>query len=161
MTTKRAERGLISATEEERAEIRRISRALADEPGRAKLVSPKGDKILVPGPLFEVLERAAESLTHGEAVAIIPIHKQLTTNQAAELLNVSRQYLVRLLDDEKIPFSRTGTHRRIRFGDLMDFKQQRDEMRRQALSEMTRRSQEAGLYDVDINEVECHRSSSS
>jgi len=161
MTTTMRGRRVFTATEQERAEIRRISRALADEPGRAKLAGPKGDEMFLSGPLFEVLERVAESLTRGEAVAVIPIHQQLTTNQAAELLNVSRQYLVRLLDEGKIPFDKTGTHRRIRVGDLMEFKEQRDERRRQTLSEMTRRSQEMGLYDVDINEVECHRSPSS
>ena len=161
MATTEAERTPISATEQERSEIERISQSLEDDFSKAKLVAPNGRLIDIPEPLLEVLQRAAADLTHGEAVEIIPIHKQLTTNQAADLLNVSRQYLVRLLDEGAIPFCRVGTHRRIRFGDLMDYKKRRDEERRAGLAKLTRESQALGLYDIDVNEVECRRSSSS
>ena len=77
----------------------------------------------------------------------MPVHMELTTQEAADLLNVSRQYLVRLLEDGAMPFTKTGTHRRIRFGDLMAYKRARDATRRQGLKRLTRLSEELGLYD--------------
>jgi excisionase family DNA binding protein len=94
-----------------------------------------------------VLRAAVDVLVHGEAVAIPPVNNELTTQEAADILNVSRQYLVRLLDQGKIPFSRTGTHRRIKFGDLIEYKRRRDADRRNELDELTRLSQELRLYD--------------
>src|SRR5579862_8945789 len=81
---------------------------------RCELVGPKGDKIPLPEPLFSVLARVAEVLAKGDAVTVVPIGKEMTTQQAADLLNVSRQYLVRLLDENKIKHTRTGRHRRVR-----------------------------------------------
>lgn len=104
------------------------------------------ERIELPETVANVLRQVVSVLAQGEAVAIVPVQKELTTQQAADLLNVSRQYLVRLLDEGKIPFSRTGTHRRITFGDLMEFKRERDEQRRRGLAELSRLSQESGLY---------------
>jgi excisionase family DNA binding protein len=79
-------------------------------------------------------------------VPATPVHSGLTTNLAAAVLNVSRQYLVRLLDDGQIPCSKVGTHRRIRIDDLMAYKGERDAKRRDKLCELTQASQELGLY---------------
>ena len=70
----------------------------------------------------------------------------LTTSEAAELLNVSRQYLCRLLDRGDIPFVRVGKHRRVRVGDLMRYRERRDAARREKLQELTQLSQELDLY---------------
>lgn len=116
-------------------------------PRAARLVGPNGESLRLPESLFRVLRSAVEVLSRGEAVAIVPVHKELTTQEAADILNVSRQYLVRLLDEGRIPYSKTGTHRRIRFGDLMQYKRQRDAERQRGLAELTKLSQELGLYD--------------
>ena len=75
-----------------------------------------------------------------------PDSAELTTQQAAEVLNVSRPYLIKLLEAEQIPFRRVGTHRRVRFRDLRLYKSQDDLKRRQAADELTQLSQELGLY---------------
>jgi len=77
---------------------------------------------------------------------IKPSSRLLTTSEAAELLNVSRQYLCRLLDRGGIPFVRVGKQRRIRAEDLMRYREQRDAARREKLMELTQLSQELGLY---------------
>jgi excisionase family DNA binding protein len=89
----------------------------------------------------------AEVLARGDSLTIVPVGKELTTQQAADLLNVSRQYLVRLLGEGRIPYTRTGKHRRLRIEDVLTFKEQRDRERGAALDELTRMSQEIGGYD--------------
>jgi excisionase family DNA binding protein len=74
------------------------------------------------------------------------MRKLLTTQEAADAIGVSHPYLVRLLDNGDIPCAKTGTHRRVRFDDLMAFKERRDGERRERLREITRMSDEMGLY---------------
>jgi excisionase family DNA binding protein len=76
----------------------------------------------------------------------MPDAAELTTQQAAEFLNVSRPYLIKLLESDQIPFRLVGTHRRIRFRDLRDYKSRDDLDRRRAADELTSLSQELGLY---------------
>lgn len=80
-------------------------------------------------------------------MVVVGAERDLTTGQAAELLGVSRQYLVGLLDDETIPCYLVGSHRRVRLDDLMTFKAERDHKRRALLREMVREAEDAGLYD--------------
>ncbi|MHB1731491.1 MAG: helix-turn-helix domain-containing protein [Leptospirillum sp.] len=112
-----------------------------------KIVSSGGESIVLPEPLFELLQEVVEILAKGDAVSIVPVHKELTTQQAADLLNVSRPYLVSLLEKGEIPFTKTGGHRRIKFADLMGYKNKRDEERRKKLAELTKLSEEYGLYE--------------
>jgi excisionase family DNA binding protein len=145
----------VAAPDEQREEFaalfRMLENAAADvrEPGEAacKIVGPEGQTINLPESVFYLLERVVEVLARGDAITVVPVHKELTTQQAADILNLSRQYLVRLLDDGKIPFSRTGTHRRVRFTDVMTYKEIRDQKRRDSLDDLTRISQEYGGYD--------------
>ena len=93
------------------------------------------------------LARIAEVLARGDALTIVPVGAVMTTQQAADLLNVSRQYLVRLLDDGKIPYDRTGKHRRLKIEDVLAYKQKRDLERDEKLGELAKLTEELGGYD--------------
>jgi excisionase family DNA binding protein len=98
--------------------------------GKPSLLGAKGKRIPLPRPLYAILSRIVSELATGQTVSVIPVRQELTTQKAAALLGVSRQFLVRLLDEGKIPFHRSGTHRRIYSHDLLAFKQQRDANRK-------------------------------
>lgn len=117
---------------------------------RCQLIGPNGEKTTIPPAVFYVLERVAEVLASGDSITVVPVGKLVTTQQAADLLNVSRQYLVRLLEDDRIPFQRVGKHRRLRVEDVLKFKQTRDKDRRAGLRQLTRMTEEFGGYDSEL-----------
>lgn len=113
---------------------------------RAKLVDASGRETELPPVLHAILSQVIHLLAQDRAVAIVPYNKLLTTQEAADLLNVSRPYLVKLLESNAIPYEMVGTHRRIRFSDLMRYRDQRDAGRRRALTRLTQQSQRLGFY---------------
>jgi excisionase family DNA binding protein len=121
--------------------------ATRNESASAKLVSPEGEELELPGSVYSLLVRIVNEMDRGNGITIMPVHAELTTQQAAELLNVSRPHLVKLLRDSEIPFHKVGRHRRVRVEDLLAYKERRDSKRRRLLQKMTREAQEAGLYD--------------
>jgi len=132
----------------ERAKLIELAKVLGPAPsGPARLVGPDGVEVALPEPVYHLLERIVEVLSRGLAITLVPVGKLLTTQQAADLLNVSRQYLVRLLDANEIPHSKVGTHRRLKIEDVLAFKMRRDTDRRNKLAELTRLTEEAGGYD--------------
>ena len=143
----------VSAPSDQLAEVEAIFRLLdrvADvrrQRGACKLVGPSGEAIPIPDSVFYVLERVAEVMARGDSITVVPVGQELTTQQAADMLNVSRQYLVRLLDEGRIPFTKTGKHRRVRIEDVLGFKEQRDRERKVSLDELTQMSEELGGYD--------------
>lgn len=111
------------------------------------LSGPLGEKVELPPSIFYVLERVAEVMRRGDAITVVPVGRELTTQQAAALLNVSRQYLVQhLLDGGAIPHTKTGTHRRVKVEDVMAYKRARDTDRRKKLRELTRLTEQVGGY---------------
>jgi excisionase family DNA binding protein len=88
-----------------------------------------------------------EDLAGGKAVSLTSAAQEMTTQQAANFLGVSRQFLVRLLDEGKIPFHRAGTHRRVYFQDLISFRKERDRRRHEAIEQMARDAVKDGIYD--------------
>jgi excisionase family DNA binding protein len=103
-----------------------------------------GPDIVLPASVFRLLKAILAEMAQGHGVALLPIQAELTTQQAAGLLNVSRPYLIRLLEDRKIPFRLVGQHRRVRFEDLLAFQRKDDEERRRIADELTADAQELG-----------------
>ena len=141
------EREPITATDSERPVLSRIEGVLGNVNRVPKLMSPNGEEIELPKSLSQVLRQLVYYLARGRAVTIVPLNRELTTQEAADILNVSRPYLIKLLEQGEIPFARTGTHRRIRVDDLMEYKKRRDAERRRGMAELTQMSQELGLYN--------------
>lgn len=144
------DRSPVVASEEERSAAIAIERVLDRSDAHGfELVAPDGEHVNLSESVLRILRQAVRAMAEDHVVSIVPVHKQLTTQQAADLLGVSRPFLIRLLEEGQLPYSRTGTHRRIDFEKLMAYKKVRDVTRRQKLDELTRLSQEMGLYDID------------
>ena len=135
----------------EQESIRSLGEAIARSgPGATGyLVAPDHEPLPLPRALYEVLVRAAQMLSHGGAISVLPADRMLTSQEAADFLNVSRTYLVRLLDAGKIPFERVGRHRRVSLADVMTFDVARRRERRQHLRNLIDLSEQYGLYDQD------------
>ena len=120
-----------------------LSRYLSEHPEaeRARVQFDDSDLIL-PRHALELLRDLLAEMAQGNAVTIMPTHAELTTQQAADILNVSRPHLIKLLESGEIPFSHVGTHRRIRYQDLLAYKAGRDQKREEALDELVRQAQE-------------------
>jgi excisionase family DNA binding protein len=112
-------------------------------------VRPEGsraDLVAVPREAFELFLEVLGQMANGNAVTIMPVHAELTTQQAADLLNVSRPYVVALIEKNKIPHHMVGTHRRIRVADLLEYKKKDDAERESVLEELASEAQKHGLY---------------
>jgi excisionase family DNA binding protein len=101
--------------------------------------------VVLPRAAVQLLQEILREMSQGHAVTLIPVHAELTTQQAADLLNVSRPYLVSLLESGAIPYRKIGTRRRVQFQHLMAYKKVDEAKRLEALSELSRLSQELGL----------------
>jgi excisionase family DNA binding protein len=128
-----------------RESSRRLAARLGKQPSVRLQVLADGEPaetIVVPASALRLLLHVLTEMAQGNAVTLIPIHAELTTQQAADLLNVSRPFLVSLLESGQIPYRKVGTHRRVLFRDVMAYKQKTDAERLKALDELAAQAQE-------------------
>ncbi|MEX2634684.1 MAG: helix-turn-helix domain-containing protein [Balneolales bacterium] len=116
--------------------------------GRPALVDADGQRIELPGAIFDVLVHVIQSMKQGRSIIMLPEDETFTTQAAANFLGVSRQYLVNLLEEGGIPHHKVGSHRRIYFRDLKAFADQRDKKRREILDDLFDEVAGAGKNDT-------------
>ena len=116
--------------------------ALLAARGRPLTLRVKEETIELPAGAVKLLLAILEDMASGRAVTIVPQNAELTTQQAADFLNVSRPFLVQLLEQKKLPYRLVGTHRRIRIEDILRFKENIDAERRKVLDQLAAEGQE-------------------
>lgn len=123
-----------------------LSRLLRDHPAQDRArVRMDGTDLILPRQAIELLRNLLTEMAQGHAVTILPVHAELTTQEAANLLNVSRPHLIKLLEDGQLPFSKVGTHRRISLENLLAYKRRRDEASEAAAQELVDQAQTLDL----------------
>ena len=132
----------VSIPKKQEKQIRELRRLV--QQGGAKLLAPDGYQIDIPKPVDDLLLAIHKNLQAGKAISIVREHQQLNTQRAADILGVSRPFLVGLLESEQIPFHMVGSHRRIYLGDLLEYKRKDDQTRRGSAAELTALSEELG-----------------
>lgn len=121
--------------------LKRIMDATRGRGGAYKFCFPSQDsnaplEVHIDAALGDALRGFLEIVSKGQSVQIVPIEAELSTKQAAQLLNVSRPFLIKMLEDGEIPHRKVNRHRRIKASDLFDFKANQDAIRRAQLSQM-------------------------
>lgn len=138
-------------TPEEMEEAKTSSRTLAKyaDADRVQMTlrgsNGESDELVLPGHVLQMLLTVLSEMSQGNAISLIPRHHELSTQEAASLLNVSRPFLVGLLENGEIPHHKVGSHRRVRLEDVLAYKERVDEQRIDALDRLTAISQDEGM----------------
>ena len=103
------------------------------------------EMVSIPLSAFRLLADILTEMSKGNAVTFIPIHAELTTQQAADFLNVSRPFVVKMIEEKKLPCRKVGTHRRVLFQDLVEFKRKTNEDRAKTLEELAKQAQDLNM----------------
>lgn len=138
---------IVSPDPSEQDELVELREQLARIAGRqrrpvGRLVSPDGVEVEIPASAFAALQAIVRDLAQGRTITLIPHDRELTTKEAADILNVSRPFLVKLLDRGDLPYHRVGTHRRLRVEDVLAYRELRAKRRREKLRELTELSEQ-------------------
>ncbi len=138
----------ITLSDTEQAEVRSIEPRLG--PGRAVLIGPSGDEVELPPTVYQVLREVISMMAAGKAITLVPDQEVVTTQRAADLLGVSRPFLIKLLDESAMNYHMVGNQRRVYLRDVLAYVRRRDHDRRAALAGLSREAFEAGLYDSNV-----------
>jgi excisionase family DNA binding protein len=153
MTTSTLELDAQSPDSSEVQAAERLFQILADSVAHGEspsMILPNdksGKKEPLPLSAARLLVKVLSEISKGNAVAVMPLKPELTTQESAELLNVSRPFVIKLLERGEIPFHLVGTHRRINLTDVLAYKRESLEERKNVLKELAALNQEIGLYD--------------
>jgi excisionase family DNA binding protein len=131
--------------ETDRTEIEQLYEAFRK--GKARLAGPNGEARLLPDSLYSFLLELIGLLNEGKSVMIVQNQGKLSTIEAASILGVSRQFLVKVLEQGEIPYHMVGTHRRIYAQDLFRYRAQRDAGRHELIRDLAQAEVRDGLYD--------------
>ena len=132
-------------TENEKRELENLFNNLPDISNIS--IYSNGKEMQIPYSIPVVLCEVIKTLNYGNSITLIPMDKELTTQQAADLLNVSRPYLIKLLENNEISYRKTGSHRKILMQDLMEYREKRNDNRKTKIEKLSQLSQEFNLYD--------------
>jgi len=146
---------VVTPSESESVQAQQLSRALSPHLGHGPLLiqlknGQELEELVLPSSAVRVLVGILQEMGRGNSVAIAPIQAELSPSQAAHLLNVSRPYVTKLLEQGAIPHHMVGTHHRIRIQDLLEYKRQDSAKQNAAADELTALSQELGLYGDSV-----------
>lgn len=141
MTVSRARADMRPLTADEMANLTKLVEQ------RGTLVTTKGEPITVPEPIYQLLVDIIPMLKSGNHVGLINRNAQVTTQQAADILCMSRPHLIKLLDQGKMPFTRTGGHRRLIMSDVLAYQERVQEETDARLEELLALAQETDSYD--------------
>ncbi|MDR0481662.1 MAG: excisionase family DNA-binding protein [Cellulomonadaceae bacterium] len=132
----------------------RVSTFLEQHPEPALLLGPDGQQVPLPLEVYEILVKVAAAMRAGQAVSVTPLSQRLTTQEAADLLGISRPTLVKLLSEHQIPYEQDGQrrHRRLRLCDVLEYAERRRIERRLRLDEMTRQAVDDDLYSMSATD---------
>jgi len=111
-------------------------------------IEETGAKIKIPIRALSLLGDILKAMSEGKPISIVPLATEVTTQSAAEMLGCSRPYLVKLLEEGKIAFTKVGKHRRIKFEDVIKYKNQMKEAQKKHLIELMNSDEKPGLYDT-------------
>ncbi len=111
-------------------------------------IAETGRKIRIPVSVLRLMVQILKEISHGNPVAVVPEATEITTQAASEVLGCSRPHVVRLLEEGKIPYTKVGKHRRIRYDDLMSFKKKMKVSQKKKLQDLMKLDEESGLYDT-------------
>ena len=130
--------------EQAKASSRTLSKYATADRVQLSLRASNGeaDDLILPGHVLQILLDVLAEMANGNAISLMPLHQELSTQEAANLLNVSRPFLVGLLEQNRIPFRKVGVHRRVLLRDVLAYKEQIDAERHKALDELSALSQQ-------------------
>jgi excisionase family DNA binding protein len=136
----------ISDTEQQ--QVQALERALVR--GVPAFVTSAGERIELPGTVFEVLKTAVGFMSHGQTISLVPDNQAITTQRAADILGMSRPFFIKQLESGLMAHHRVGNQRRVYLRDVLAFAEKRDEERLSALDRLARDAFEAGLYERNV-----------
>ena len=138
---------LPAEVEEAKVSSRTLAKYADVERVQLSLTGSNGEKddLILPGHTLQLLLEVLSEISKGNAISLIPHHQEVSTQEAANLLNVSRPFLVKLLEQNDIPFRKVGAHRRVLLRDVLAYKERVDQQRSQALDDLAALSQQEGM----------------